>query len=241
MESTWRATMISFGVSERSSAILSQHDMSNRWPLRLRFRLWRSPARDMCHISGTQLRSLHMRVLSIVAAIVMLSSPLTARASCDTGAPPAYRDITYVKVEQFSLVGQQHPWYTYTAAYFTAGRRADVSLDAHRAVGITGSFVSTSPLDSFKNVVHVLKTARFFAMRLHPTSRLYLDGPEDSITATRCGVSTVLTTAPPSEEPNLDDAQGKAFFALLKDLRTAIFSRKWTAPPPHSSSGGSSP
>ncbi len=174
-------------------------------------------------------RFCQVRCLFIAAAIVVC--PLAARASCDTAAPPAYEDITYIKVSQYALVGQQHPWYTYEAAYYIAGHHANVSLNAHRAVGIIGSFVSTKPLDSFKNVVQALERDRSFAMRLRPAASLYLDGPEDSVTVSRCGVTTTLSSVTSSQELNLDDAQGKAFFALLSDLRETIFRQKWETPP----------
>ena len=173
-----------------------------------------------------------MRVLSIAAAAIALICPLGARASCDTGAPPAYEDITYVKVAQFALVGQQHPRYIVEAAYFDVARHFDVSMDARQAVGITGSFVAVAPLDAFQNIVRVLKQSNFFAMRLHPTTALHLDGPEDSVTVTRCGVSTTLATTAPAAELNLEDAQGESLFVLLADLRAAIFAQKWTTPPP---------
>lgn len=167
-----------------------------------------------------------------IAVIIILTSPLEARASCDTGAPPVYEDVTYIKVSQFALVGQQHPWYTYEAVYYSAGRHANVSLGAHRAVGMMGSFVSTAPLDSFRNIVQVLKRDGFFAMRLQPAAALYLDGPEDSVTVTRCGVTTTLSSVTSSQELRLDDAQGKAFFALLADLRSTILRQKWKTPSP---------
>lgn len=174
-----------------------------------------------------------MRFLFLGAFIVLICQ-LAARASCDTGALPAYEDITYVKVAQYSLVGQQYPWYTYEAAYYNGQPHAAVSLDAHRAVGMKGSFVPAAPVDSFNNVVHVLEKDRFFAMRLRPAVTLYVDGPEDSVTVARCGVTTTLSSVPSSEELNLDDPQGKAFFALLADLRTTIFGQKWKTPPPTS-------
>lgn len=161
----------------------------------------------------------------------MLVFAAAARASCDTGAPPKYRDITYVKVAQAALVGMQHPWYTYEAAYYGIAHRASVSLDAHRGIRLAGSFVSASPLASFESIVQVLKKDRFFALRLHPARALYIDGPEDSVTVVRCGVTTTLSSVPLSEEVNLGDAQAKTFGALLDDLRAAILKQNWETPP----------
>lgn len=142
--------------------------------------------------------------------------PLATRASCDTGAAPAYEDVTYIKISQYSLLGQQHPWYKYEAGYCSVGRYTNASLDAHRAVGMIGSFVSAAPLDSFKSTLHVLERHRFFNMRLQPVAALYVDGPEDSVTS--------------SQELRLNNAQGRAFFALLDDLRVTILMQKWETP-----------
>lgn len=82
-----------------------------------------------------------MRFICMAAAL-LLFSPAIASASCDTAAPAAYGDITYVKVAQYALVGQSHPWFTYEAAYYPGGphgAHANVWLDARRAAGMQGA------------------------------------------------------------------------------------------------------
>lgn len=92
--------------------------------------------------------------------------------------------------------------------------------------------MAVNPMLAFSAVVAVLKNDRFFELRLQPTKRFYLDGPEDAITVSRCGVTETLGTIAGFDEMDLNDTQAKAFFALEADLRSAIFAQRWEAPPP---------
>jgi hypothetical protein len=177
-----------------------------------------------------------MRVF-VFALALTVSNALPALASCDAGGLLSYGDVTYVKVVQDSLVGQQHPSYTYEGAYYRFGQNgphANVSLDARRATKIRGTFVAVKPMAAFTAIVAVLRGDDFFKMRLRPTKALYLDGPEDSVTVSACGMTTTLSTNPDlgGDEMDLNDAQAEAFFRLEADLRSAIFAQQWEAPPP---------
>lgn len=165
----------------------------------------------------------------------MLLEPLPANGACTSGSPPSYEDVTYVKVAQYSLVGQQWPSYTYEGAYYRFGQHgphASVTLEARRAAKIRGTYVAVDPMRSFAAIVAVLEKDDFFTLRLQPTKSLYIDGPEDAITVSRCGVTETLGTAAGSDEMDLQDAQAKVFFAVESDLRGAIFSQQWEAPRP---------
>lgn len=164
-------------------------------------------------------------------ALVIGLAPISASASCVAGAPPAYEDIRYVDVSQSSLTGPLHPWFKYEAllvpAHGSVPARADVSLSAKRAVKFLGDFEAAAPLRTFADVVSVLKADDFFAMQLTPTTEGYIDGPEDSVTVDRCGITWGLGTTGSGGFVMLNDTQGRAFFKLEDDLRNAIFSAQW--------------
>lgn len=172
---------------------------------------------------------------SLLLAIMFLV-PVAAAARCAAGGVPSYRDITYVNVRLYSLVGILHPFFEYEGKIVPPrGSRsafADGSLDARRAVPYVGKFVALQPHQTFDAVVAVLAQNHFFDMRMTAPACCVIDEPEDAVTAIRCGVTTTLGTASAGGTVDLDDAQGKAFIRLEEELRKAIFAEKWIAPTP---------
>ncbi|HEY4433810.1 MAG TPA: hypothetical protein VGM99_05355 [Candidatus Cybelea sp.] len=164
----------------------------------------------------------------------MPAFPLQAAASCIAGSPLSYEDIRYVAVGQFSLTGQLHPSFSYEGHvhWSRASLRADASLDAKRAVKFKGSFVAVDPMRTFRDIVLVLQQNAFFSMRLNPATNLYVDGPEDGVTVTACGVTWTIATTNRAEETSLSDPAAKAFFSLMHALRDTIFSERWMSPSP---------
>jgi len=166
------------------------------------------------------------------------STSRTASASCDSGAPPSYDDVSYIRIAIYSLVGQLHPWFTYEGSFERSlgalgdpnRDHADVTLVARRATKFSGQFEADDPISSFRGLVDVLSRDDFFNMRLHRASGYYLDGPEDEILVARCGVETILTTLPYGSAADLDDNQGRALFRLERDLQDAVFAQKWRTP-----------
>jgi hypothetical protein len=167
-------------------------------------------------------------VRACLLALILWLAPISAPASCGAGAPPAYEDIRYVDVSQSSLTGLLHPWFEYEAllvpAHGSVQARANASLSAKRAVKLVGHFEAATPLRTFADVVGVLKADNFFAVQLTPTTEGYIDGPEDSVTVVRCGITWGLGTIGSGGFVMLNDTQGRAFFKLEDDLRNAIFS-----------------
>jgi hypothetical protein len=99
-------------------------------------------------------------------------------------------------------------------------------------VKLRGDFVAADPQRSFGDVLAVLERDHFFEMRLSPAKVLYIDGPEDVVTVSRCGVTTSLSSIARAGELDLEGAQAKEFFNLLGDLRDAIFEAQWTPSTP---------
>jgi hypothetical protein len=174
-----------------------------------------------------------VRCLISAIAFVLLC-PLAAVASCAPGSQPSYDDITYVKFVEYSLVGNQRPAFTFTASRWLYKRippNTYASLEKLKVSPAATPVPAANAANAMAAVVDVLRTHDFFAMKLTPMPATRLDGPEDSITVERCGVSTTLSTIPKTDEVNLNDAQAKAFFALEDDLRTAIFAQQWENAP----------
>jgi hypothetical protein len=181
-----------------------------------------------------------MKTLGLAATVLFAAGgafmPAGALASCYPGSLPSYDEIQYVSVQQFALTGVRHPSFVFEAKYVPARENlpahAFASLDAKRAVPFTGKFSAVDPVTTFENVVGVLRAASFFGMRMNPAAHLYIDGPEDSVTVVACGITWSLGTASEGGEVELQDAQGRAFFELEDDLRSAIFSGNWTLATP---------
>jgi hypothetical protein len=169
----------------------------------------------------------------LVAFAVLL--PVPVMADCSPGGTPSYRDITYVYVRQYSLVGILHPYFEFEATAIPQNSgfkgRTQASLNAKHAVPYRGSFVAVDPQRAFDHAVAVLDQEHFYALHLTPHC-CYLDGPEDVVTVVRCGVKTSLATISEGGQVRLDDAAGKAFLQLEDDLRKAIFLEKWAMPTP---------
>ena len=151
-------------------------------------------------------------------------------ASCDAGAPPSYDDVTYVSFAQFSLVEQSYPSFKFEATLnknARGGPTADYRLDARNIAKFHGNYGAANSAKSFYDVLAILRAHHFFAMRFHTPNAYYLDGPEDAIAVSRCGVTTTIATTPYGAEVDLDDIQGRAFVKLESDLRNAIVSDQW--------------
>ncbi|MBV8373116.1 MAG: hypothetical protein JOY69_07625 [Candidatus Eremiobacteraeota bacterium] len=163
--------------------------------------------------------------------------PIPVAATCEPGAAPSYGDITYIKISQFSLTGIRHPSFHYEATVIPSfGVRkgyATATLIADREVKFQGSFVAVDARRTFSDTVAVLERDGYFNLRLNPSSTLYIDGPEDAITAARCGISTTLGTVSMGGEIDLNDAQFQRFLQLEDDLRYVIFSERWVPQTPH--------
>jgi hypothetical protein len=166
-----------------------------------------------------------------IALALLVFAPATAYAACGSTAALTYDDVTYVRFTQFALVGQTHPWFTYESTFYrdtpTRGTYASATVDAKRATKFIGVYAAVDALATSEAILHVLQHHAFFQLRLSTTNKLYLDGPEDSITVVRCGVTTTLSTTPYGSEIDLSDANAKAFFDLESDLRDSIFVQKW--------------
>jgi hypothetical protein len=169
----------------------------------------------------------------LVATAVLL--PVRVMADCAPGGILSYRDITYVYVRQYHLVGIPAPYFEFEATAIPQNSgfegRTQASLNAKRPVPYRGNAVAADPQRVFDDAVTVLERNHFYAMRLTPHC-CYIDGPEDVVTVVRCGVKTSLTTISEGGQVRLDDAAGKAFLQLEDDLRKAIFLEKWTMPTP---------
>lgn len=137
------------------------------------------------------------RALSLLLVSIAFAFPLQAAASCVTGSALSHEDIRHVAVGQFSLTGQLHPSFSYQGhlRWVRGSLRANVSLDAKRAVKFKGSFVAVDQMNTFRDIVTVLQKHAFFNMRLNPTTHRYIDGPEDGRSAQRDIFRTV-------DEPN---------------------------------------
>lgn len=172
---------------------------------------------------------------SLLLAVALLV-PVPAAASCAAGGVPSYQDITYVKVRLYSLVGILHPFFEYEGRIVPPRGSykafADGTLDARRAVPYVGKFVAVEPHQTFDAVVAVLAQNHFFEMRLTAPACCLIDGPEDAVTAIRCGVTTTLATATAGGTADLGDAQGKAFLRLEDALQKTVFAAKWIMPTP---------
>jgi hypothetical protein len=175
-----------------------------------------------------------MRTTLLVAIAFLLPAP--AVANCAAGATPSYQDITYVNVRLYSLVGATHPRFEFKGRDLPPQGSfkgfAQSSLNARRAVPFAGSFVAVNPHQAFGAVVTVLEQNHFFDMRMTAPTCCIIDGPEDVVTAIRCGVTTTLSTASEGGTADLEDAQGRAFLQLENDLRATIFAQKWATPAP---------
>jgi hypothetical protein len=171
------------------------------------------------------------RLLVAIAALL----PVPVMAECAPGGIPSYRDITYVYVRQYSLVGIRHPYFEFEATAIPQRPgfkgRTEASLNAKRAVPYRGSFVAVDPQRAFDHALAVLEQKHFYDMHLTPGC-CYIDGPEDVVTVVRCGVKTSLATISEGGQLRLDDAAGKAFFQLEDELLKTIFLEKWTMPTP---------
>ena len=176
-------------------------------------------------------------IKAAIAVVGMLLglAPMAAPASCVQGAPPAYRDITYISVEQSSLVDKMHPKYSFTGTLYPTGPKglhADAWLTAKHGTRLRGYFVAADQLGTFQRLLGILRRDRFFELRLTPIPPVYLDGPEDGIIVSWCGVTTTLGTASYAGEVSLSDVAAQRFFHLEDDLRHAIFAERWITPTP---------
>jgi hypothetical protein len=168
-----------------------------------------------------------MRFALIVAALVLL--PICARAGCGPGETPTYQDIQFVEVKRYALVGSQHPRFTATfdQRYSGPAKRDLVyaMLYSGSKMPIAGTFVLDNAA-TLAPLQRVLEKDRFYQLKLTPTStHMYLDGPEDSIKVTRCGVATVFGYGVHSFVER--DAQWDRLTQLLDDLQSAIYAMAW--------------
>jgi hypothetical protein len=186
------------------------------------------------------------------AAIVCLMStalfPLCAVASCESGGTASYADVTAVTVYRYLLL-QALPAPNFKV-YVGRNDHGDISeppprpalfeaeLQVIRKTGkLTRGLYSVGDGERlFKNVVAILQKYDFFSMHLTPAKGLHLDGPDDFVAASRCGVLYSVGSGQPADrnalgsmfrEVDLSDPQYQRFTAMRDELQAAALSAAW--------------
>jgi hypothetical protein len=177
------------------------------------------------------MNSIHclVKVAGAVLAIAIL--PSTAIAGCAPGETPSYADIDGVAVRRYALVGT---WPRFDAhfnlVYYKDAQVVVGTLDAQWGLPVRGT-LSESSGQTFDALRAVLQDHDFYRLRLTPERTIYLDGPEDVVSVSRCGVTTTLGFFVQREFVNQDNGQIKALVALLDDLQRVIGQLPWTPSP----------
>jgi hypothetical protein len=158
--------------------------------------------------------------------LIALLAPQPVAASCAAGSAPAYTDIRYISVRQFSWVGNVRPGFEVEGVDLPW--RSNITLKGFRSVPLIGTYVAADPRGLFQALTAVLERNRFLDMQLTVLEKCCtLDGPEDSVSVARCGVGTTVGTLPPENGIFDENSQTTAFKALEEQLRQVIFSAKW--------------
>ena len=148
-------------------------------------------------------------IRTIVAAALVgmvIAIPNAVIASCEPGAQPDAGDITAVFAQHHGFPVSREPEFrlsvTSSPHYDPKIRRmlavVNVQLRAlgRRPVPRGVYALDGDPAALLRTLASAIERADFFTLRFTPTDQMYLEGPSDSITVTRCGVRTIVSTIP---------------------------------------------
>lgn len=193
------------------------------------------------------------RAAAFAGAVASVALPVAAYASCESGGTPAYSDVVGVTAYRYSFL-QARPapnFQLYVGRVDWGGNlpsspRFQATLKAIKSAPLArGTYRAADAESAFKSVVAILQKYDFFSLRLTPAKSPYLDGPDDFVAASRCGVLYSVGPGNPVDGNRFDvtgrwidfnDPQYARFKAMLDELRGLAFSMTWVVQPLESAS-----
>jgi hypothetical protein len=103
-------------------------------------------------------------------------------------------------------------------------------LTAKESVPLKGSY-TLRDAGAWSTFVGILERDGFYSLRLTPNPKFaLLDPPSDSVSVTRCKVTTSIGLAS-TLQGVVEDGAFKRYLKLLDDMQTAIFALPWVPVP----------
>ncbi|MGC8485836.1 MAG: hypothetical protein ACP5O6_09415 [Candidatus Baltobacteraceae bacterium] len=165
--------------------------------------------------------------VAILVGVTLLGALTHAvRANCAIGGARRYRDISGISVRRTGLTDIGDPKYR-----FSVDKNGFVAFDGAEKTPIVGNYDGRDGRQLLLRLVAILRNRSFFEMSLRTSRKIYIDGPEDSISVLRCGVVTTISTVGSRSvafEAALHGERMRRFFALLRALEAPIFAWPWT-------------
>jgi hypothetical protein len=145
-----------------------------------------------------------------------------ARATCASGAPPAYGDIDRILLIRCQAVTNSYPCFR-SLIVIQNGQIQAGYLNALNGVGLRGTYVFSSTTGDVGSQLQArLSDYKFFTM-IVPSAGRYIDGEFNLLAVRRCGQSTIIMN-----DGDIDDAPHIPWSVLLQRLQAKILSLHWT-------------
>lgn len=187
-------------------------------------------------------RAAHGAAAAVVVALAVGATVGAARASCAPDGTPDASDITYVHVRQYPFPVPREPAFDVAVLRRTVLRPNGDALHGTSARLIAlrtepvprGNYVLAGDAAALlRDLAATLERADYTTIRFSPATRMLLEGPNDTVTVQRCGVTTIISTNPdPLVAQTYSDANGKRFLDLVDAIDAIVSAQNWVPEPP---------